>query len=48
MKLIKMKTLKWLVVIFVCGIVLTFAGCGVTKTVEEGNKEKKECCSKEH
>ena len=46
MKLIKMKTLKWLVVIFVCGMTLTFTGCGVTKTVEDCNKEKKECCSK--
>ena len=46
MNLIKIKILRWLVVIFVCGIALTFTGCGVTKTVEEGNKEKKECCSK--
>jgi len=39
MNLIKIKILRWLVVIFVCGITLTFAGCGVTEPVKDT------CCS---
>ena len=40
------KTRELLVMTIVSLFIMTQVSCGTTKTVEKGDKDKKECCSK--